>query len=251
MSDNLKFEEFKAKYSHLNGAELIEAARQEFGEGELVSFSSFGSYSSLLLDIIAKIDPNLPILFLETGKHFQETLDYVEEIKEKVGINNVISLKPDEKILANIDASGNLWQSNVDRCCWIRKVEPLDRYMDDNPNVKAVITGRRGYQTSDRAGMDSIELDDHGKIRINPFYNWSKQKIIAEFESRKLPQHSLVELGYPSIGCAPCTNPVKAGEDERSGRWAHASEENEDGSVVQKTECGIHLKKAETSDWKG
>lgn len=249
MDNKAKFEQFKEQYSHLEGGELIAAARKEFGEGELVSFSSFGAYSSLLLDLVAKVNSSIAVLFLETGKHFKETLEYVEIVKQELGIKNIIKLYPDEKILNNADENGDLWQINVDRCCWIRKVEPLDRYMKENPQVKVIITGRRSYQTANRSEMEKIEIDDHGRIRINPIAFWSKDKIIEEFNTRKLPQHTLFHAGYPSIGCAPCTKQVHPGEDERSGRWAHIVDIKPDGSTSQKTECGIHLNNEEIKNW--
>ena len=118
--------------------------------------------------------------------------------------------------------------------------------MEEN-EIEAVITGRRAYQTPERANMESVEMDDKGHIRINPVAFWSKDKIKQEFSDRGLPQHPLVTLGYPSIGCAPCTKRVRPGEDERSGRWAHVTDYKPDGS--QKTECGIHLDKSEIKDW--
>lgn len=234
------FAEFSAKNKHLEAEELIAAANEFFDEGMLASFSSFGSYSALLLDMIAKANLNIPILFLETGKHFKETLQFVETIKETLGLTNIKTLIPDEKILNNADPEGELWKSNVDRCCWIRKVEPLDRHLEE-VGYQAVITGRRAYQTKEREGMKKIEMDDKGHIRINPIAFWSKDKIHSEFEKRGLPQHPLVAKGYPSIGCEPCTQAVKPGEDERSGRWAHVADYQPEGE--QKTECGIHLDK--------
>jgi phosphoadenosine phosphosulfate reductase len=243
------FEEFKSKFAHLEGVELVAAAHNFFSSGDLVSFSSFGSYSTLLLSYVAEVDKNIPIIFLETGKHFYETLQFVDDIKKDLGLKNIIKLHPDSKILANADENGNLWKSNVDRCCWIRKVEPLERYLEENPQVKAIITGRRAYQTEDRANMATVELDDTGRIRINPFKDFSKDRIITEFNKKKLRQHPLVAKGYPSIGCAPCTRAVKPGEDERSGRWAHVVDMKPDGSENKKTECGIHLDKETTEDW--
>lgn len=242
-----KFVEFSAKYEDLEAEKLIEKAVEYFDSGKLASFSSFGAYSALLLDIIARVDKTLPILFLETGKHFYETLQYVDDLEQDLGLENLIKLYPDSKILANADSDGDLWKSNVNRCCWIRKVEPLDRHLEEY-DYDALITGRRAYQTAERADMKRIELDDKGHIRINPIAFWSKDKIKEEFASRNLRQHPLVDKGYPSIGCKPCTNQVKPGEDERSGRWSHVMDYSpEKGS--KKSECGIHLSKEETSEW--
>lgn len=240
------FEEFKAKNSQLEAETLIEAADKFFAPNKLASFSSFGSWSALLLDMVAKVNNQLPILFLETGKHFPETLKFVEDIKTSLNLTNIISLTPDSKILNNVDPIGELWKVHVDRCCWIRKVEPLDRHLEE-VGYHAVITGRRAYQTKEREKMETIELDDKGKIRLNPIAFWSKDKIKEEFSKRGLLQHPLVAIGYPSIGCAPCTKAVKPGEDERSGRWAHVSDYQP--NALQKTECGIHLGAEETKDW--
>jgi phosphoadenosine phosphosulfate reductase len=240
------FQEFHSNYNHLEAEKLIEAANKFFSDGSLVSFSSFGSYSSLMLDMVAKVNNNLPILFLETGKHFPETLEFVEQVKTSLNLKNIVALTPDEKILKNVDPEGDLWKVHVDRCCWIRKVEPLDRYIEAN-NIVSVITGRRAYQTKEREKMELVEMDDKGKIRLNPVAFWSKDKIKEEFAKRNLIQHPLVAKGYPSIGCAPCTRAVNPGEDERSGRWAHVADYQPNS--LQKTECGIHLGKDETKDW--
>jgi phosphoadenosine phosphosulfate reductase len=234
----------RRKFEGLSAFDLVAAVIEEFGTDKIALFSSFGSYSALLLDVVGKANPQVPVLFLETGKHFPETLQYVEDIKNLVGLKNLRKLIPDEKIVNNADKAGDLWSFNVDRCCWIRKVEPLDREMKEAA-YEAIITGRRSYQTQERSTMQVIELDDQGIFKINPFAFWSKDEVKAEFNKRGLPQHPLVDKGYPSIGCAPCTKPVKAGEDERSGRWAHLKEKGEE----QKVECGIHLNREDIKDW--
>jgi phosphoadenosine phosphosulfate reductase len=139
-------------------------------------------------------------------------------------------------MLSNIDADGMLWSTQPSRCCWLRKVEPLNRAVSEL-GLKALITGRKRYQTAERAQMHAIELDDKGIFRINPIADWSRERQKGEVAARKLPAHPLVAQGYPSIGCAPCTLPVAEGQDERAGRWSHTiGIENE-----QKAECGIHL----------
>lgn len=240
-----KFQEFNSKNNSLDARELIAASYEFFGD-KLACFSSFGSYSALLLKFVADVNKNIPVLFLETGKHFIETLQYVEDLKKDLGLKNIIALKPDKKILEHADPNGNLWSSNVDRCCWIRKVEPLDRYLSEN-NVEAVITGRRAYQTKERQEMQKIELDDQGRVRINPVAFWSKDRIKSEFNNLNLTQHPLVAQGYPSIGCAPCTSKVKPGQDERAGRWAHITVAHPEEQ--QKTECGIHLNRDDLKDF--
>ncbi len=254
-----KLKEFSEKHSTLEAEELIAVIDKELHKTDnrfisphqhLYAFSSFGSWSALLLHMVAEVNKNIPILFLETGKHFPETLKYAEDITKHLGLKNLVALHPDKKILAHADPEGELWKSNVNRCCWIRKVEPLDRFIDETLDLEVIITGRRAYQTKERQGLQKIELDDKGKIRINPLAFWSKDKIKEEFKRRNLFNHPLVEQGYPSIGCAPCTRQVHPGEDERAGRWAHVVDMSTDGNIVaQKEECGIHLTKKETQDW--
>ncbi len=198
-----KYQEFNSKSNSLDARELIAASYEFFGS-KLACFSSFGSYSALLLKFVAYVNKNIPVLFLETGKHFIETLQYVEDLKKQLGLKNVIALTPNEKILEHADANGNLWSSNVDRCCWIRKVEPLDRHLAE-AGYEAVITGRRAYQTKERQEIQKIELDDQLRIRINPVAFWDKDRIKKEFAELGLKQHPLVAQGYPSIGCAPGT----------------------------------------------
>jgi phosphoadenosine phosphosulfate reductase len=184
-------------------------------------------------------------LFLDTGKHFKETLEYVDLLEKEFGLTDLRRLQPDPKLLQNSDPDGELWKTNVNRCCWLRKVEPLNRTLGSG-EFEAVITGRKYYQTNHRADIDNIELFDDGIFRINPLFNWTKEKIKDEFEARGLPQHPLVAKGYPSIGCEPCTKEVKPGEDERSGRWAHTI----DMTGAQKEECGIHVSQGgDGSDW--
>jgi phosphoadenosine phosphosulfate reductase len=179
----------------------------------------------------------MPILFLETEKHFPETLEYVEKLKQTLGLKDVRLLYPDRQLLQNIDPDGSLWSSQPNRCCWLRKVEPLQRALNEY-RFTALITGRKRYQTQQRATMETIELHDDGRFRINPLATWSKERINEEFKRRGLPEHPLVAKGYLSIGCAPCTRIVKPGEDERAGRWSHTS--GLPGGE-QKSECGIHI----------
>jgi phosphoadenosine phosphosulfate reductase len=230
-----KLLELQNKYGALDAADLLrEMITREF-KGKIALISSFGADAALLLAMVFEVDANTPILFLETGKHFPETLEYVETLKNQLKLTNLHFLTPDPEILKRIDGAGDLWSSNPDRCCWLRKVEPLDRAVKEL-GISALITGRKKYQTSDRAELKTIELDDKNIFRINPLANWDKARQKAEFASRNLPTHPLIEKGYLSIGCAPCTAPVKEGEDERAGRWKHTAKDGE-----QKTECGLHV----------
>ncbi len=232
---NNMLEQLQKQYGELDASDLLrEMITREF-KGKIALISSFGADAALLLSMVAEVDANTPVLFLETGKHFPETLEYVETLKNQLKLTNLHFLTPAPEMLKRIDGAGDLWNSNPDRCCWLRKVEPLDRAVK-KLGIEALITGRKKYQTSDRAELQTIELDDKNIFRINPLAGWDKARQKAEFSSRNLPTHPLLEKGYLSIGCAPCTAPVKAGEDERAGRWAHTAKNGE-----QKKECGLHI----------
>jgi phosphoadenosine phosphosulfate reductase len=222
-------------YSALDALDLLRAMIGSEFKNKIALISSFGADAALLLALVSEIDKNTPVLFLETGKHFPETLEYVETLKNKLGLQNIHFLTPDPELLGRIDTNGDLWNSNPDRCCWLRKVEPLDRAVK-NLGLEALITGRKRYQNSERSALETIELDDKNIFRINPLANWDKERQKIEAAFRDLPKHPLIDKGYLSIGCAPCTSPVKPGEDERAGRWRHTAKDGE-----QKTECGLHI----------
>lgn len=224
-------------YGAFDALALLRVMIKEEFPGKIALTSSFGADAAVLIALIAEVDPNTPILFLETRKHFPETLEYVDNLKSLLGLTDVRLLTPDPQIEKNIDAKGELWKVQPNRCCWLRKVEPLERAIKE-AGFEAMITGRKKYQTKERQKMDAIELDEDGRFKINPLATWSKEDIAAEFKKRNLPQHPLVAKGYPSIGCAPCTRQVKSGEDDRAGRWAHTA--GFPGGE-QKTECGLHV----------
>lgn len=233
-----------AFYGHLDAQPLLRTMIREEFPGKIALISSFGADAALLLAMVAEIDPATPVLFLETGKHFPETLEYAKTLTEKLGLANVHWLTPDAAMVERIDAQGTLWQSQPNRCCWMRKVEPLNRAVGEL-GIKALITGRKRYQTPERAEMQAIELDERGVFRINPLAFWDKDRQKQEIILRKLPEHPLFAKGYRSIGCAPCTVPVAEGQDERAGRWAHTIGFEDE----KKTECGIHLSPDDTGSW--
>lgn len=206
--------------------------------GNLTTVSSFGAESVVLLHLIAQIEPDLPVLFLETGKHFNETLDYKARVVAKLGLTNVIDLKPDADDLAKKDESGLRWSYDPDGCCEIRKVIPLSKALGE---YDASLTGRKAFQNSERAQLPRFEVDTSdkaGRLKINPLIDWTPTDIDAYFKEHDLPRHPLVEQGFPSIGCEPCTHKVAPGEDPRSGRW----------KGWDKTECGIHTDDSDEGD---
>ncbi len=231
-------------YGDLDAPLLLRAMIRDEFPGRVALISSFGADSALLLSMVAKVDPATPILFLETQKHFPETLDYAKALTQVLGLKNIHWLKPDPQLVKNIDANGDLWSRQPNRCCWLRKVEPLNRAVAEL-GLQALITGRKRYQTPERADLQTIELDDRSIFRINPLALWTREQQKTALHKLNLPEHPLIGKSYLSIGCAPCTVPVSTGQDERAGRWVHTiGIENE-----QKTECGIHLPVGETANW--
>lgn len=230
----------QAFYQDFSAQALLRVMANKEFEGKIASLTSFGADSAVLLALIADAKPDIPVFFLDTGKHFPATLDYARKLTDKLGLTNVIWLKPNEEMLNRIDTDGELWKHQPNRCCWLRKVEPLDRAMKEY-GVQAMITGRKRYQTAQRANMETIEIDEKGVFRINPLAFWGKGQIEEFIERRELPPHPLVAEGFLSIGCEPCTSIVEAGADERSGRWAHTFDGDD-----KKVECGLHVAAVDT-----
>ncbi|MDG1287302.1 MAG: phosphoadenylyl-sulfate reductase [Rickettsiales bacterium] len=232
----------QAFYQDLSAQALLRVMANKEFEGKIASLTSFGADSAVLLALIADVKPDLPIFFLDTGKHFPATLDFARELTEQLKLTNVIWLKPDETLLGNIDKDGTLWKDQPNRCCWLRKVEPLERAMEDY-KIEAMITGRKRYQTAQRANMETIEQDEKDVFRINPLSHWGKGQLEEFTERRGLPTHPLIAEGFLSIGCEPCTSIVKEGQDERAGRWMHTFDGDD-----KKTECGLHVA-ANNTNW--
>lgn len=217
----------RERYGHLDGRDLLAAMIREAFPGRIALVSSFGSESAVLIDMIAEIDPATPILFLNTGKLFGETLRYRDTLQERFGLTDLRTLKPDPEEVKAEDRNGLLWTRNLDACCDLRKTRPLDKALE---GFDAWITGRKRFQTQTRASLPLIE-ESEGRIKINPLANHSLEDLQRIANEKDLPRHPLVADGYLSIGCMPCTKRVAPGEDYRSGRWAG----------TDKTECGIHV----------
>jgi phosphoadenosine phosphosulfate reductase len=216
-----------ALYGHLPPEEIIARAARDHFAGRIAAVSSFGADSAVLLNMIAEIDRDMPVIFLDTGKHFDETLQYRDALVADFGLSSVQVVTPDEAALARLDPNGVLHQTDTDACCEIRKVEPLARALSP---FDAWFTGRKRFQASTRNAMPVFESVGP-RIRINPLARWTTADQADYMRSHALRANPLVAYGYLSIGCFPCTQPVQDGEDARSGRWAgHA-----------KVECGIHL----------
>jgi phosphoadenosine phosphosulfate reductase len=208
---------------------VIAKALETFGD-ELALVSSFGAESAVLLHMASEVSRDIPVLFLDTGMLFGQTLDYRQQLAAKLGLTDVRDLRPRFEDLATGDPNADLWKTDTDGCCHIRKVLPLNQALD---GFSAWITGRKRFHGGDRVRLPVVEEVD-GKLKFNPLANWAKADLDAYAADHGLPEHPLVAFGYPSLGCWPCTSPVEEGADVRSGRWA--------GS--QKTECGIHTARA-------
>ncbi len=211
--------------------DMLRSVLQDGLAGDVAVVSSFGAESAVLLHLVAQINPAIPVLFLETGKHFAETLAYRDHLVPLLGLTGFRNLTPDSTVLAAKDDNGLRWSWDPDGCCDIRKVAPLTAAL---VGFDATITGRKGFQSATRAGLPRFEIDNtdvQGRLKINPLADWSADVIAAYIAEHNLPAHPLVAEGYPSIGCSPCTSKVAAGEDPRSGRW----------KGWDKTECGIHV----------
>jgi phosphoadenosine phosphosulfate reductase len=208
---------------------ILAEARELYGD-RLALVSSFGAESAVLLHLASRIDRDIPVLFLDTGMLFAQTLDYRRQLASDLGLTDVRDLRPRFEDLALNDPDSNLWQSDTDACCHIRKVIPLDTALGP---FDAWITGRKRFHGGARLRLPVVEEAD-GRLKFNPLANWTRLELDAYAESHGLPAHPLVSAGFPSLGCWPCTDQVADGEDVRSGRWA--------GS--QKSECGIHTARA-------
>jgi phosphoadenosine phosphosulfate reductase len=210
-------------------AHVIETALKTVGREQLALVSSFGTESAALLKVMADVDPAIPVIFLDTGWLFEETLAYRDTLIAALGLRDVRSIKPLEEALSRQDPDRELWFSDPDACCRIRKVEPLARALKP---FAAWINGRKRFQGGARAEIPVVE-DDGAKLKFNPFANVSREEIEAIYKLAKLPPHPLVASGYLSVGCMPCSSRTAPDENARAGRWRGRS----------KTECGIHTTK--------
>lgn len=209
---------------------LAEVLGSDIGR-EFVAVSSFGAESAVLLDLIARVRTDVPVVFIDTGKLFDETQAYRETLTEQLGLEQVRTVRPRKAEVAAKDPDGHLWSTDTDACCALRKVDVLARALE---GVSAWMTGRKAFQALTRARLPLFEVED-GRLKFNPLASWTADDVDAYAEERLLPLHPLVPFGYLSIGCMPCTSPVAPGEDPRAGRWRG----------IGKTECGIHRPTAE------
>ena len=223
--------ELERWFGHRGGTDLLQALVGAGGPlaGRTALVSSFGAESVVLLHMVATVDRRIPVIFLDTLAHFPATLAYRDALVERLDLLDVRDARPDRRLLGRLDPLGDLAVRDPDLCCHFRKTEPLDSAL---AGFGAWITGRKRFQGAARGAIPVIEAEPgRERLKLNPLAEWSAADLDAYRRRADLPAHPLVERGYRSIGCAPCTRPVRAGEDPRAGRW----------SGTGKTECGIHL----------
>jgi phosphoadenosine phosphosulfate reductase len=207
-------------------AEVIAKALRTVGREHLAVVSSFGTESAALLKVMADVDPSVPVIFLDTGWLFEETLAYRDTLIETLGLRDVRSIRPLDETLSREDPNRELWFSDPDACCRIRKVAPLARALAP---FTGWINGRKRFQGGLRAAIPVVEQDG-ARLKFNPFADISREEIEAIYRRSNLPPHPLTASGYLSVGCMPCTSRTSPDEDARAGRWRGRG----------KTECGIH-----------
>jgi phosphoadenosine phosphosulfate reductase len=217
------------RLDQLSAGEILAWAWKTFGP-KVVASSSFQTQSVPLLHIISQVCPEMPVIFIDTGFHFLETLAFRDELQARYGLNIVV-MHPaigKDQILAKYGEG--LYRRDPDLCCYINKVEPMQRALS---GARAWVSGVRRDQTAHRSNLRVLEPHASGLLKVHPMINWTRDQIWDYIHAHMLPSHPLSSVGYASIGCVPCTRPVSAGEDERAGRWAGTG----------KNECGLH------TDW--
>ncbi len=224
----LDLAQLNTEFAQSTAPDILRRAIQDIFSGRIGLVSSFGAESAILLHLVAQVEPALPIIFLNTGKLFGETLRFRDRLQARLGLTDIRALAPHPDDLEKHDPKGDLWTRDTDACCHIRKVLPQAHA---TRGFDALITGRKRFQTKERAQMDIIERDADGTYKLNPLANWGLEDLKSYIETHNLPRHPLVKDGFLSIGCMPCTSRVAPGEDYRSGRWQGQDKE----------ECGIHL----------
>jgi len=216
-----------ARYEGQAAEEVLAGVIRHDFPGRIGLVSSFGTEAAVLLHMVARIDPYVPVIFLDTGKHFPETLAYRDALVSRLGLCNIQTVHPSPAGLEAEDPDGTLHARNPDLCCHVRKTLPMFAALRA---LGCWITGRKRGQATTRAALPLFEVQDRW-LKVNPLYDWTAGDVADYFARHDLPEHPLKGQGYLSVGCAPCTRAVRPGENARAGRWADSD----------KTECGIHF----------
>ena len=213
----LELTELGRRFQTAPAATIVRWTTEAFGADRLCV--TFSGQDTVLVDIVVQVDPDIEFVFIDTGYHFPETLETVERARERYGLNlRVMRVSP---------TNPPLWEDDPVNCCSAAKVAELDRALEGK---LAWMSGLRRAEAASRADAPIIGLDHRGLVKVNPLATWSDTDISGYLADHDLVVNPLVERGYLSIGCAPCTRPVEMGEHARAGRWP--------GS--EKTECGLH-----------
>lgn len=208
--------ELNTRFEHAPAGTIIRWAHETFGAGLCLTASM---QDTVLIDLAVKIDPNIEVIFLDTGYHFPETLETAEAVRARYDLNlNIVSP------LVDLD---DRWMDDPDGCCQVRKVEPMNRALADKT---AWLSGLRRDESSTRSTAPIVSLDRRGLVKVNPLAGWTHDDVAGYATDHDLISNPLLATGFPSIGCWPCTRKVREGEDPRAGRW----------TGFAKTECGIH-----------
>lgn len=213
-------------FADRSAQDTLRAAVRDLFPGRIALVSSFGADSVVLLHMAAEIDRKLPVIFVDTGHLFPETLAYRDRLVALLGLENCQTYTPDAQALAAEDPENFLWAQDQDACCRVRKVVPLAQALK---GFDAWISGRKRFQADTRRSLALFEAEGE-RTKVNPLAAWSARDILDYIEAWHLPRHELVARNYLSIGCMPCTSPVRPGENARAGRWRGKG----------KVECGIH-----------
>ena len=221
-------DEINRDFENRSPREILKWALDAFGSG-LVMATGFGISGVVLAHQLSRLADDPTVFYLETDLLFEETHELKEELARQLGltfrpVHSGVSLE------AQAAAEGeDLWNTNPDRCCFIRKVDPLRAFLADKA---AWISGLRRDQSASRAGTRIVDWDAaNGLVKLNPLAVWTRENVLQYIYLYGLPYNRLLDEGYTSVGCTPCTKPAAANGDPRAGRWAG----------FEKTECGIHL----------
>src|SRR5690606_30582501 len=209
--------ELNAEFERLPAPKIIQWAVDNFSPHLSLAASMA---DALLIDLATRVDPGIEVVFIDTGYHFPETLETVERIRRHYGLNL--------RIMTVAHHAAELWKVDPENCCSAVKVGQLDRAL---AGKQAWMSGLRRDEAPTRANAPIVARDLRGLVKVNPIANWTEADVDAYMADRDIPYNPLLDQGYPSIGCWPCTSKVAEGEDPRSGRWAGQG----------KTECGLHL----------
>ena len=224
--NELRARRLAMQFSASDAGDILRHAIENEFPGKIALVSSFGAESAALLHLVAEIEPTTPVIFLDTQKHFAQTLSYRKKLAKLLGLADIRDIHPGETEIDARDPEDDLWKRDPDACCTLRKVTPLKGALD---GFDAWITGRKQFHGAGRVNLPAFEASGE-HIKVNPLIRWTPEEVKSYAAAHDLPPHPLVEQGYPSIGCWPCTHPAAAGDDIRAGRWRGAA----------KTECGIH-----------